>query len=151
MQVIQDVARVGFQGDETTNERARVFSALGTGFADLVYGATTNEALGTDVRVGGLAFAPVTDELVWRKADFFKRVFSGKPLFMRVVVVLIGLKDGTSLAVHTTVGKIRHDTPSARWGLDAFSALLDKVQDDCQNCCFIVSKMSSKTIKTESL
>ena len=133
MQVIQDVAGIGFHSDETTNERARVFSALSTGFADLVYGATANEALGTDMRVSGLAFATVADELVWRKADFFKRVFSGKPLFMRVVVVLIGLKDGTSLAVHTTVGKIRHDTPSARWGTDASSALFDKVQEDCQS------------------
>jgi hypothetical protein len=36
VQVIQDVAGIGFHGDETTNERARVFSALGTGFVDLV-------------------------------------------------------------------------------------------------------------------
>jgi hypothetical protein len=56
---------------------------------------------------------------------------------MRVVVVLVGLKDGTSLAVHTTIGKIGHDTPPARWGPDASSALFDKVQDDCQSWRFV--------------
>ncbi len=84
-----------------------------------------------------MAFTTMAGELVGGKTNFLKGILSDKPLFVRVVFVLAGLKDGASLAVHAAIRKIGHDTPLARWGFVACIALLLKVQDDCQSRIFI--------------